>query len=161
VRTREIKRNEWQRFFTCFNQKHEGWLVTLEILGKEIGAQVSGRELPFEGVVIKCDVPQTEQISIILGARTDQHITHSIDRPVEVVLAQTDDGDDVSLAIKTSDGVITVLRFREAVLSDRVDDVIAESTKANHIINPGVVVALESINSRELISTKIFYAESN
>lgn len=42
MRTREIKRNEWEKFFKCFNQKHEGWLVTLEILSDVIGAQVAG-----------------------------------------------------------------------------------------------------------------------
>ena len=129
MRTREIKRNEWKKFFNCFNRKHEGWLVTLEILGNEIGAQVAGHELPFEGVVIKCDVPRKEEISLLLGAQLDQHITHSLEHPVAVALEQTDDGEDVCLAIKTVDDVITVLRFQAAVLSDLIDDRMTRPTK--------------------------------
>ena len=129
MRTREIKRDEWKTFFTCFNRKHEGWLVTLEILSNEIGAQVLGRELPFEGVVIKCDVPRKEEISLILGDETDQHITHSIEQPVGVALEQTDEGEVVSLAVKAVDDVITVLRFRAAVLSEPVDGPVVQPVK--------------------------------
>jgi hypothetical protein len=129
MRTREIKRNEWKNFFNCFNRKHEGWLVTLEILDNEIGAQVSGRELPFEGVVIKCDVPRKEEISLILGDETDHHITHSIKQPVEVALEQTDEGEVLSLAIKAVDDVIAVLRFRTTVLSEPVDGPVVQPIK--------------------------------
>jgi hypothetical protein len=76
---------------------------------------------------------------MILGAQTDQHITHSIDRPVEIVFEQTDEGEDVSLAVKTSDDVITILRFRAAVISDRVDDLMAHTT--NKIITCSRVIS--------------------
>ena len=129
MRTREIKRNEWAEFFDSFNRQHEGWLATLEILGNDIGAQVAGRELPFAGVLIKCDEPHGDEISIIVGTKPDHHITHTIRRPIQVALDQTDEGADVALAIKASDDVIAVLRFRAAVLSEQVDGIVTQPTK--------------------------------
>ena len=36
--TREIPRDEWNAFFEMFSKQHEGWLVTVEVLGRDIGS---------------------------------------------------------------------------------------------------------------------------
>jgi hypothetical protein len=47
-------------------------------------------------------------------------VTHTINRPSEVSLEQTDEGADAALAIKSEDGVTALLRFRSAVLPEMV-----------------------------------------
>ena len=47
---REIPRGEWVKYLDGFSRRHEGWLVTVEVLGAEIGAQVEAQELPLEGI---------------------------------------------------------------------------------------------------------------
>ena len=123
MKTKEIPRNEWQEFFNIFSRQHEGWLVSLEILGSEIGAQVEERGLPFEGIVVEGDEVKGHEILMMLGARPDDHITHSISNPATVSLEQTDEGADAALAIKSADGVTALLRFRSAVLPEMVDAV--------------------------------------
>ena len=123
MRTKEIPKNEWPEFFDGFSRQHEAWLVTLEIFGPEIGAQVQERELAFEGIVDEWDEVQGNQIVIMVGAKPDDHITHSIGRPIEVSVEQTDEGADAVLAIKSADGVITLLRFRSPMLPEMVDGV--------------------------------------
>ena len=123
MKTKEIPRNEWQEFFNIFSRQHEGWLVTLEILGSEIGAQVEEHGLPFEGIVDEGDEVQGHEIVMMFGAKPDDHITHSISNPATVSLEQTDEGADAALAIKSADGVTALLRFRSAVLPEMVDAV--------------------------------------
>jgi len=121
MKTKEIRKNEWPKFFDSFSRQHEGWLVTLEILGADIGAQVQEHELAFEGIVDEWDEVQGNQIVIMVGAKSDDHITHSIGRPTEVSLEQTDDGADAALAIKSADGVTALLRFRSPISPKIVD----------------------------------------
>ena len=123
MKTKEIPRNEWQEFFNIFSRQHEGWLVTLEILGSEIGAQVEEHGLPFEGIVDEENAVQGHEILMMFGAKRDDHITHSISNPATVSLEQTDEGADAALAIESADGVTALLRFRSAVLPEMVDAV--------------------------------------
>lgn len=123
MRTREITRPEWPQFFDSFSRQHEGWLVTLQILGSDIGAQVEERELAFEGIVVDHRGLKGDKIAIMTGAATDSHITHSITHPTQVSLEQTDNGADVALAIRAENDMTTLLTFRVAVLPETVDAV--------------------------------------
>ncbi len=67
--TQEIPRQEWNKFFDSFSRQHEGWLVTLEIFGPEIGAQEEARELPLEGISIASGTNEPEAIASVLGSR--------------------------------------------------------------------------------------------
>ena len=121
MQTKEIQRNEWPAFFDSFSRQHEGWVVNLEIFGLEIGDQVEGRELALEGISAEGDEGEGYPLAIMMGAKEDDHITHSIARPIQVSLEQTDEGADAALAIKAADGTTTLLRFRSAVLPEMVD----------------------------------------
>ena len=123
MRTQEISEKEWTQFFDNFSRKHEGWIVNLEIFGPEIGAQVEERELALEGITHEWDETEGNTITIMIGVKSDDHITHSVTGPTQVSLEQTDEGADVALAIKSGDGVTTLLRFRSAVLPEMVDAV--------------------------------------
>jgi hypothetical protein len=129
MKTKEIPRKEWREFFDSFSRQHEGWLATLEILGSEIGAQVEEHELAFEGVVDEWNEAQGNEILIMFGAKPDDHITHSISRPAQVNLEQTDEGADAALAIKSEDGITTLLRFRSPILTEMVDALMAQRAR--------------------------------
>jgi hypothetical protein len=123
MQTKEIPKNEWTKFFDSFSRKHEGWLVSVEIFGSGIGAQVEQREVALEGITDEWDEVKGSTIMIMTGARSDAHISHSITHPTAVSLEQTDEGADAALAIKSNDGTMTLLRFRSAVLPELVDAV--------------------------------------
>jgi hypothetical protein len=129
MKTREISRSEWPEFFDSFSRQHEGWLVTLEILGSQIGAQLEGRELALEGIVAEWDEVRGDEIAIMIGAKADDHITHNISRPTQVSLEQTDEGADVALAIQSADGVTALIRFRSAWLPEMVDGVVTQPSQ--------------------------------
>jgi uncharacterized protein DUF5335 len=129
MKTKEIRKSDWPKFFDSFSRQHEGWLVTLEILGSDIGAQVEERDLAFEGIVDEWDEVQGNQIVIMMGARPDDHITHAISRPTLVSLEETEEGADAALAIKSADGVTALVRFRSPVLPEMVDGVVRQPTR--------------------------------
>jgi hypothetical protein len=121
---REIPREEWVEFFDSFSRQHEGWLVTLEVLGEEIGAQVEAEEITLEGVSADLKEGGEDIISIILGNRSTERITHNISQPTHVRIEQNESGADMSLQIESGDRVTTLLRFRSAVLPEMVDGVV-------------------------------------
>jgi Family of unknown function (DUF5335) len=129
MRTREILRNEWSEFFDSFSRKHQGWLVTLQILGSDIGAQVAERDLAFEGIVAECNDVQGDEIAIMIGAKSDGHITHSLNRPTQVSLELTEEGADAALAIRSVDGSTALLQFRSPMLPEMVDGLAGESSR--------------------------------
>lgn len=121
MKTRQIPKEEWGTFFDNFSRRHDGWMVTLEILDTEIGAQVEGRELTLKGIVDEWDEIKGNEIMVMVGTRPDDHVTHTIANATEVSLEQTDGGADVALAIKSSDGTTALLRFRSPLLPELVD----------------------------------------
>ena len=123
MKTQEIPKNEWTGFFDSFSRKYEGWLVSLEIFGNEIGAQVEERNLTLEGITAEWNETEGNTIMIMTGAKPDDHVTHSIAHPTQVYREQTDEGADAALAIKSVDGITTLLRFHSAVLPEMVDAV--------------------------------------
>src|SRR6059058_3960543 len=104
MQTREISHDEWVAFFDSFNQQHEGWLVTVEVFGAEIGAQVEAQQLPLVGVTAELKGDGENSISIAVGEETEAHITHTVTQPSHVRLEQTESGADAALQIESADG---------------------------------------------------------
>jgi hypothetical protein len=130
MKTKTIPRSEWSKFFDSFSRRHEGWLVTVELFGSEIGAQVEETELALEGIVSEWDESRNNPITIMIGAKPDDHITHSVSRPTLVSLEQTDDGADAALAIKSEDQTTVLLRFLSPTLPEMVDSVQSQTAQS-------------------------------
>ena len=124
--TREIPRENWNSFFDTFSRQHEGWLATLEVLGRDFGAQEEAHELPLEGVSISSGTNEAETIAISIGKTPENHISHTILKPAHVWLEQTQDGADAALEIESEDDSKTLLRFRSSVPPELVDGVVLE-----------------------------------
>lgn len=121
MQTRQIPRSEWPAFLDTFSRRHEGWLVKLEIMNQEIGAQVEETGLVLEGLTDEWDEVSGNTIMIMAGNTPDDHVTHAINKATEVSLEQTDEGADAALSIKSADGTTALLSFRSAVLPETVD----------------------------------------
>jgi hypothetical protein len=121
--TREIPRNEWREFFDGFSRRHQGWLVTMEVLGADIGAQVEARELPLVGVTAEVSHEGEGQIAIIVGDGPQAHVTHTISGPAHVRLKESAAGADEALEIESTDSTMTLVRFRSAMPPEMVDGI--------------------------------------
>ncbi|HEY2970933.1 MAG TPA: DUF5335 family protein [Pyrinomonadaceae bacterium] len=124
--TREIPRNEWRSFFDVFSRQHEGWLATLEILGREVAAKQEPRESAFKGITLTSVVGESEALAINLGKTPEDHVKHTVIEPKHVLLVQTSEGANAALEIESADETKTLLRFRSALLPEFVDGVVLE-----------------------------------
>lgn len=120
MKTRDIPRTEWAEFFDGFSRRHENRRITLEVFGPDIGDQIEERELALEGVT--AEVKEAgDKVEIMIGAKPDDHITHTIIAPGLISLEQTDEDADMVLAIKAADGTMTLLSFGSATLPEKAD----------------------------------------
>ena len=122
--TKEIPREEWTRFLDTFSRQHEGWLVTLEVLAADIGAQQEASNLPLEGITATSTDDESQSIAINLGKTPEDHVTHTITEPTRIWLEQTSEGANAALEIESADEVKTLLRFCSALPAEMVDGVV-------------------------------------
>lgn len=115
MRTVEIARKEWIGALDEFNRKHQGALVSLDVLGPSIGAQPELRDLPLVGITAEPGNQGT--ISIAAARSADDHLTHTIQSPTHIWIARSDEGADAALEIESADGTKTILRFQTAARS--------------------------------------------
>jgi hypothetical protein len=123
---REIPREEWGEFLDSFSRQHEGWLVTVEVLGTEIGAQVEAEGKPLEGITAELKDDDVDSIIITVGLTPAEHVTHNITAPTHIRLEQAENGANMALQIESSEGVTTLVRLRSAMLPEMVDGVVLE-----------------------------------
>ena len=122
MRTVEIPRKAWAQTLNEFTAIHEGWLVSLDVLGP-IGAQPEFNNLPLLGVSAdRADHDGTMTISAARSAA--EHITHTIHAATRVYIERREDGADVALQIESADGNKAILRFRVAALPEALDGVV-------------------------------------
>lgn len=116
--TSEIARCDWRRALDEFNAIHEGWLVSVQVLSPQIGAQPDIISLPLLGITL--DDTATGAIAIAAGT-ADNHIVHAIPAPTHVRLARVDHRADAALEIEAADGTHTIVTFRSVVAPELVD----------------------------------------
>ena len=108
--TQEIPREGWNRFFARFNHDHEMQMVTVEVLGGEIGAQVEGRSLLLGGISAGDD--NASSLVLMFDAVNGEHVTHMVNDPTHLWIQRTPDNTDEALEVESADGTRTLVRFR-------------------------------------------------
>lgn len=122
MRTLEIPREAWVNRLNEFTIIHEGWLVSLDVLGPEIGAQPEVDNLPLLGVSAD-RVNHDGTVAVSVSRSATEHFTHVIHAVTRIYIERTDDGADAALQIESADGSTTILRFRAAALPETVDGI--------------------------------------
>ena len=107
--TTEIPRDTWKRFFSRFSEDHETQFVAVEVMGRDIGAQVEGRSLLLSG--ISPSDPDAETLALMFDSVDGEHLTHMVNRPTHVWVQRAADHTDEALEIESADGTRTLLRF--------------------------------------------------
>jgi len=115
MRTKEIPRKDWPGFFETFSRTHEGWRVTLEALGADMGDQVEAEAMPLGEITAESEPGGRCVVNVILGGGdAPSPITRTIDDAKRVWVEQGEDGVDRALQIEEADGVKTILRLEKA-----------------------------------------------
>ncbi|HEX2120855.1 MAG TPA: hypothetical protein VHL59_04365 [Thermoanaerobaculia bacterium] len=104
---REIERNDWARFFESFTLQHDRWLVTVD---------GDGEAMPLEGIVARDAL-----VVVTLGGDISHHRRITID--AARVRVEQNGGVDEGVAIESTDGHVTHLRFRSPMPPELVDGI--------------------------------------
>ncbi len=118
--TQQIPRKEWSVFFDSFSRKHEGWLVSMELVAPELGDVVQVRDRPLAGITAELHRGGRDSIVLMFGRATSE-LTHIIAKPTRVWLKQAADGADEALEIEATDAPTTLLRIRSPRRTEEVD----------------------------------------
>jgi hypothetical protein len=110
MQTIEIPRDQWPTAVTSFGERHRRALVSVDVLGPEIGAQTEVRSLPLEGISAE-PANKGGLVSIFVERDVDDHLTHLIEHPTRIRVEQTDDGVDLAMQIEAADGTSTIVTF--------------------------------------------------
>ena len=114
MKTREIPRDEWTKFFDNLSRRQEGWEVGLEVFSPDIGDYIEGCHMFLAGMTAEVTdkIDKRDKIEIMMAKTPSNHVTHVISAPVLVQLQQTDLGIDSALQIKSADGTTSLLHLR-------------------------------------------------
>jgi hypothetical protein len=123
--TREIPEGQWVAFLDGFSLRHEGWLVSIEVLSSDAGTQVEATDLPLVAITASRGARDANAIDITVGASAGDHSSRTVERVTSVALKQTDAGADEALEIRSEGGATTLVRFRSAMLPEMVDGLLA------------------------------------
>jgi len=122
TRTREIEREQWPDFFDAFSRRHEGWLVTIEVLDKELGDQIEVENKALKGIVAERK-RDPRVIDIFVWNKPDEDASHIIDKPTRVWVEETDEGAEAAIEIESEDHGTTLLKLRTPALPETVDGI--------------------------------------
>jgi hypothetical protein len=116
-----IPQNEWHEFLRAFNDRHAGWLVSIETHDLETGETVTSRFLPLQFVELDLEDEKNPRVNVTVrdGPR---EIKRVLFRPSEVTVKLSDDRTEEGLRV-VSLNTVTTVRFRVPAPTELIDDV--------------------------------------
>jgi len=107
----EVPRKDWKAELDSFTSAHEGWLVSLDVFGPDVGAQPEINSLPLLG--ISADrVNHDGDIAISVSRSSVDHFTHIIRGVRHIFIERRHNGATAALMIESVDGRRAVLQLR-------------------------------------------------
>lgn len=102
-----IEKRQWKNYFNSFNKRNHSRLVKLEI-SDETGSHQTVKKMPLSGVSI-----DKSGVEIMLENRRldEEHYTHFVKTPLNIIKDTTRDGLDEILVIVDKSGFTTKLSF--------------------------------------------------
>lgn len=109
----EIPSAQWPGLLDQFSRSHHGQRADFAIVAPDSGRHEEGRGLPLLGVTAEPSKDGVE-ITITLASDEGTHISHEIQHPTRVRLAEWNDGVSADLEIDAADGFSASVRVGPA-----------------------------------------------
>jgi Family of unknown function (DUF5335) len=116
VHTKQIPITDWRRTLDALSCSHDGALVSLEILGGEVGAEEEFHDQPLRGITSDRS-GVTVQIEKLGGLRLD----HRVADPQKLRIVETDEGALIAIEIEDGGGMYSLVRFCSPVRPEILD----------------------------------------
>ena len=116
MRTRNIPSGQWRQTFDDLSRAFDGAMVSLEIVGKEFGAQPEVVDQSLRGIS-----SDRSGVTIRVARPRTMHLEHRVPRPKEVRIVETDEGAVMAVEIEENEGTHTLLHFRSPARPEMFD----------------------------------------
>ena len=107
--TQQIERGHWKQFLEEFSRNHEGRPVTVKAFGPGTGDHHEARDLPFAG--FEAETEGAGHIIVMLGTQKNDHVSHSVNAPVQIWHKSGQDELDEVVELRSDDGVALIVKF--------------------------------------------------
>jgi hypothetical protein len=109
MKTKEIPREQWDKYLKDFSRVHLGQQVRLWVDGATTAMAREATELPLVGVDVDRSASGSVGIDVIVGDSPAAHVSHHVRQPANVRIATDDADTDLSLQIDSEDGTYVFL----------------------------------------------------
>jgi hypothetical protein len=113
MRTKNIPSDKWRRELDELSRTHDGAMISMEVLGGEIGAQREVQDQPLRGIS-----SDRRGVAIRLEKRGGIHLEHLIAHPTALRIVETDEGAVMALEVEDEGGNFTLVSFRSPARRD-------------------------------------------
>src|SRR5215472_7028011 len=110
--TREPERSSWPKYFDSVTASIEGTLVTVELMGEQLGDQTDVERLPVQAISYD---PRDDVLEVAVGGRGTRYpvvLRHFISSPTAISVEELE-GRPTAILVTDPDGVRTLIRLFE------------------------------------------------
>jgi hypothetical protein len=116
MRTQHVPSDQWRRTLDDLSRTFDGALVSLEIVGNDVGAQPQILDQPLRGLS-----SDRSGMTIRFARPTGAHLEHLIAHPSDLRIVESDEGAVMAVEIEEREGTHTLLHFRSPVRPELLD----------------------------------------
>lgn len=111
MRTKQILTNDWRRTLDTLSRSYDGALVSLEIVGGDVGAEEEFRDQPLRGIT-----SDRSGVTVQIAS-----LDHHVARPQKLRIVESEEGAVMAIEIEDADGMHSFLRFRSPMRPELLD----------------------------------------
>jgi hypothetical protein len=116
MQTKQIAAVDWRRTLDALSRSYDGALVSLEIVGGEVGAEQEICDQPLRGIT-----SDRSGLTVQIERSGRVHLNHHVAHPEAVRIVETDDGAVMAVEIEDMDGMHSFLWFRSPMRAALLD----------------------------------------
>lgn len=116
MQTRQILTADWRRTLDALSRSYDGALVSLEIVGGEVGAEEEVHDQPLRGIT-----SDQSGVTVQFERPGHLHLDHHVAHPEKIRIVETEEGAVVAIEIEDDKGVNSFVRFRSPMRPEIFD----------------------------------------
>lgn len=116
MHTKQIPVADWRRTLDDLSRFYDGAVVSLEILGGEVGAEEEVHDQPLRGIT-----SDPSGVMISFEKAGGLHLVHLVAHPQKLRILETDEGALMAIEIKDDKGMHSLVQFRSPIRPEIFD----------------------------------------
>jgi hypothetical protein len=114
--TQHVPSKLWRRTLDDLSRAYDGAILSLEVVGKDVGAQPEVIDQALRGLT-----SDRGGVTIRFAKSAGSHLAHLIAQPCDLRIVESDEGAVMAVEIEESEGTHTLLHFRSPSRPDVFD----------------------------------------